>query len=128
MEHKLVHFSADKTISSILKYIDKEPQKNLLKILGIVEKTFKMYPKENYAKMRNAVLDDSNSFVLNDNGDFISRTEKGLDVYVFMYRKDLGLCLQDYYTLTGYPVMLPRYTFGTWWYKNRKYTIESFLK
>ena len=61
MEHKLVHFAADKTISGILKYIDKEPQKNLLKILGIVEKTFKMYPKENYVKMRNAVLDDSNA-------------------------------------------------------------------
>ena len=64
MEHKLVHFAADKTISSILKYIDKEPQKNLLKILGIVEKTFKMYPKENYAKMRNAVLDDSNAHTI----------------------------------------------------------------
>lgn len=64
MEHKLVHFAADKTISSILKYIDKEPQKNLLKILSIVEKTFKMYPKENYAKMRNAVLDDSNSHTI----------------------------------------------------------------
>ncbi len=64
MEHKLVHFVADKTISSILKYIDKEPQKNLLKILRIVEKTFKMYPAENYAKMRNAVLDDSNSHTI----------------------------------------------------------------
>ena len=64
MEHKLVHFVADKTISSILKYIDKKPQKNLLKILSIVEKTFKMYPKENYAKMRNAVLDDSNSHTI----------------------------------------------------------------
>ena len=64
MEHKLVHFAADKTISSILKYIDKEPQKNLLKILSIVEKTFKMYPAENYAKMRNAVLDNSNSHTI----------------------------------------------------------------
>lgn len=64
VEHKLVHFAADKTISSILRYIDKEPQKNLLKILGIVEKTFKMYPAENYAKMRNAVLDDSNSHTI----------------------------------------------------------------
>ena len=64
MEHKIVHFAADKTISNILKYIDKEPQKNLLKILNIVEKTFKMYPKENYAKMRNAVLDDSNAHTI----------------------------------------------------------------
>ena len=59
-----MHFAADKTISSILKYVDKDPQKNLLKILSIVEKTFKMYPHENYAKMRQAVLDDSNSHTI----------------------------------------------------------------
>lgn len=72
-----------------------------------------------------ACLDDSNSLVLNESGNFIPRQEKGIDVYVFMYRKDLGLCLQDYYTLTGYPMMLPRYALGTWWYKNRKYTYDS---
>ncbi len=61
MEHKLVHFAADKAISNILKYVDKAPEKNLLKILSIAEKTFKMYPHENYAKMKKAVLDDENS-------------------------------------------------------------------
>lgn len=45
-----------------------------------------------------------------------------------MYRKDLGLCLQDYYKLTGYPMMLPRYALGVWWYKNRKYNEASLEK
>ncbi len=64
MEHRIVRFLADRTISGILKYIDKEPQKNLLKILSIVEKTFKMYPAENYVKMKKAVLDDTNAHTI----------------------------------------------------------------
>ena len=44
MEHRLVHFAADKALSKILKYIDKAPEENLLKILNVAEKYFKMYP------------------------------------------------------------------------------------
>lgn len=72
-----------------------------------------------------AELDDSDSLVLNESGEFIPRSEKNIDIYVFMYRKDLGLCLQDYYTLTGYPLLIPRYALGNWWYKNKKYTTEE---
>ena len=72
-----------------------------------------------------ACLDDSDSLVINEDGSYSARLEKGIDLYVFMYRKDFGLCLQDYYTLTGYPMMIPRYALGTWWYKNQKYTSAS---
>lgn len=68
-----------------------------------------------------ACIDDSNSLVINNEGNFVPREDKELDLYVFMYRKDFGLCLQDYYTLTGYPMMLPRYALGNWWFKNCKY-------
>ena len=77
-----------------------------------------------------AYFDDSESLVLNSSFDFVPRENKELDLYVFMYRKDLGLCLQDYYALTGYPMLIPRYALGTWWYKNKKYTnqeIESLV-
>lgn len=69
-----------------------------------------------------AYIDDSKSLVLNENGTFSSRTEEELDLYVFMYKKDLGLSLQDYYKLTGYPLMIPRYSLGNWWYKDSSYT------
>ena len=69
-----------------------------------------------------SVIDDSNSLVINENGLFVSRTNQELDLYVFMYKKDFGLCLQDYYKLTGYPQMIPRYALGNWWYKDREYT------
>ena len=69
-----------------------------------------------------AVLDDSDSLIVEENGNLVKREEGYIDLYVFMYKKDLGLCLKDYYTLTGYPLMLPRYVFGNWWYKDEKYT------
>lgn len=75
-----------------------------------------------------AFLDDSDSLVIDANGNFVVRENKELDLYVFMYRKDLGLCLQDYYKLTGYPMMIPRYALGNWWYKNTKYTTQELEK
>ena len=72
-----------------------------------------------------AVLDDSDSLVLDETGDYVTRNNHSLDIYVFMYRKELGVCLQEYYTLTGYPAMIPRYALGNWWYKNKKYTTEE---
>ena len=38
-----------------------------------------------------AVLDDSDSYVL-DNNTFVERNKGNIDIYVFMYRNDLGLC------------------------------------
>ena len=76
-----------------------------------------------------AAIDDSQNFVI-DNDNFIPR-EPTTDIYLFVYRTDLGLCLQDYFNLTGYPPMVPRYALGCWWYKNDKYNmydIEEILK
>ena len=72
-----------------------------------------------------AVIDDSDSYVIDANGNFLKRENKSYDIYVFMYRKDLGLCLQDYYALCGYPMLLPRYALGNWWYKNYSYNMEE---
>jgi len=72
-----------------------------------------------------AVLDDSNSYVLNEFKEFVQRENDVIDIYLFMYKKDLGLCLKDYYTLTGYPPLIPRYALGNWWYKNEQYNTED---
>lgn len=80
------------------------------------------YDKGLYSTDGFAVLDDSDSLVIDNQGNFVARNNDNIDIYVFMYKKDLGLCLQDYYTLTGYPMMIPRYALGNWWYKNERYT------
>ncbi len=72
-----------------------------------------------------ATLEDSNSLVLDSHYNYVQRESGNIDLYVFMYRKDLGLCLKDYYQLTGYPVLLPRYAFGNWWNKNEEYHITE---
>lgn len=66
-------------------------------------------------------IDDSKNMVI-DNEFFVSRKDT-VDIYLFVYGDDLGLCLQDYFNLTGYPSMLPRYAFGSWWYKNDRYNM-----
>lgn len=72
-----------------------------------------------------ALLDDSTTDIIEESGKYIKRNNKNVDLYVFMYKKDLGLCLQDYYHLTGYPSLLPRYALGLWWYKEQKYTNQE---
>ena len=68
------------------------------------------------------LLDDSGSLVLDENDTFIERNSNIKDLYLFMYNKDFDGCLSDYFTLTGYPNLIPKYALGAWWYKNDKYT------
>ena len=70
-------------------------------------------------------IDDSLSYVLNGEDNYVPRENPETDVYLFVYRRDFGQCLKDYYTLTGYPSLIPRYALGNWWYKNEKYTTQD---
>lgn len=73
------------------------------------------------------LLDDSDSLVLNDDDNFISRESPERDLYLFLYGKDFEACLQDYFTLTGYPSLIPRHALGAWWYKNDAYTTTDII-
>ncbi len=68
-----------------------------------------------------ASIDDSNSNLLNARGNCFARSHKQIDIYVFMYGKDFSLALKDYYMLTGYPALIPRYALGNWWSRNDTY-------
>lgn len=77
-----------------------------------------------------SLLDDSHNFVI-ENDMFLPRDNTTIDLYLFVYNNDLGLCLQDYFNLTGYPPMIPRYALGSWWYKNdpyNMYDIDNLIK
>ena len=63
MNKKIVEFAADKALTKILRYIDKAPEENLLKILNVAEKHFKMFPKENFEKMKKGVQDKDNVYM-----------------------------------------------------------------
>lgn len=68
-------------------------------------------------------IDDSNSLCFDENRNIV-KLDKGkdyVDLYLFIYDKDFALCLKDYFTLTGYPKMIPRYALGNWWSKECNY-------
>ena len=73
-------------------------------------------------------IDDSKTLIINPDGSMGKRSDNRIDTYVFMYRKDFGFCLRDYFKLTGKPALLPRYALGIWWNKNVEYSAESVLK
>lgn len=75
-----------------------------------------------------ASMDDANSLLLNENGELVPPTSKRIDTYLFIYRRDFGLCLKDYFTLTGTPSLIPRYALGIWWNKDEIYSFEDIKK
>jgi len=66
-------------------------------------------------------IDDSTSLLIDEEGMLKKREDKRIDTYLFMYRRDFGFCLRDYFKLTGHPPLIPRYSLGIWWHKKQKY-------
>ena len=71
-----------------------------------------------------ATIDDTYSmrFDIYSNPGIPSVSKGHVDLYLFIYDKDFGLCLQDYFHLTGYPKLIPRYALGNWWSKEYNYS------
>lgn len=66
-------------------------------------------------------IDDSKSMVIEDDGTLSERKGNGFDIYLFVYLKDFSKCLEDYYKITGFTPLIPRYALGNWWSRNYKY-------
>lgn len=73
-------------------------------------------------------IDDSKSNVYDDEGVLIPREQQEIDLYLFAYGKDFSSCLVDYYKLTGFPNLIPRYALGNWWYRNYGYNDTELRK
>ena len=70
-------------------------------------------------------IEDKSPLIINDLGLLTKPTEDYVDIYVFMYKRDFGLCLKDYFTLTGFPLLIPRYALGIWWYRDKIYSFDD---
>ena len=71
-------------------------------------------------------IDDSKSLILK-NDEFYKRSNEQIDIYLFMYKRDFGLVLRDYFNLTNKPIMIPRYMFGNIWNKDTYYTDQNII-
>lgn len=70
-------------------------------------------------------IDDSKNYRINQLGSIESPITGNIDTYLFVYNKDFGLCVQDYFKLTGMPSLIPRYALGNWWSRNLPYSSEE---
>ncbi len=73
-------------------------------------------------------IDDSKSHFIGEDGGIIYNDKKRIDIYVFLYNRDFGNCLQSYFMLTGKPPLIPRYALGIWWNKNDFYYFDDIQK
>ena len=74
-----------------------------------------------------AVLDDSTSLILREDG-WVEPRKKGVkDIYFWGYGHDYLECLDAFYYLCGKTPMIPRYALGNWWSRYFEYTEERYM-
>jgi len=74
-----------------------------------------------------AEMDDSKSFLLKDDGSVEARKAGVIDKYVFAFGDDYLGGLKEFYALTGYTPLLPKYALGNWWSRYHAYTDKEYL-
>ncbi len=74
-----------------------------------------------------ALLDDSASLALTEDGWVAPRKKGAADLYFFGYGFDYGLCLRDFFHLCGQTPLLPRYALGNWWSRYYRYSDKAYI-
>ena len=115
----------DKTVDP---FIEETDVKDLKHVKRKVENWLDGKSKGLYSTDGFASIDDSKSNILAQNGTLIYNDKKRTDIYVFLYNKDFGNCLQNYFMLTGKPPLIPRYALGIWWNKSDFYYFDDIQK
>ena len=78
------------------------------------------------SQLGHAVMDDSKSLVIREDGWVEARKHPVIDLYFWGYGSDYLTCIQDFYRLCGTTPMVPRYALGNWWSRYHKYTEETY--
>lgn len=96
------------------------PDLNLMDEKGRVKYRKSLYSLEGFVS-----IDDTKNMIIEEGGALAERKTDNVDTYVFLYNKDFEVCLKDYFTLTGFPALIPRYALGNWWNRNISYKDET---
>jgi alpha-glucosidase (family GH31 glycosyl hydrolase) len=115
----------DKTIDPFVEVAD---VKDLKHVKRRIETMLETKIKGLYSNDGFVSIDDSKSNFLDEEGNIVFNDKKRTDIYVFMYNRDFGNCLQSYFTLTGMPPLIPRYALGIWWNKADFYYFDDVKK
>ena len=74
-----------------------------------------------------AVLDDSKTLAIKDDGAILPRDNKETDEYYFAYGNDYIGATTDLYKLTGKVPLIPRYALSNWWSRYKAYSQDEYL-
>ena len=75
-----------------------------------------------------AVLDDSHTMLLGEDGWVEVRTPDTTDLYIFAHGYDYRGAVRDLMRVTGAPPLLPAYALGNWWSRYHPYSDTEYLE
>ena len=75
-----------------------------------------------------ALLDDSNSLILNKEGLLQPRKYIEKDIYIFAYGNNYKAAIKALYLITGNVPLIPRFALGNWWSRYHDYTDKEYLR
>ena len=75
-----------------------------------------------------AVIDDSASLTLGEDGQVKNERADGSDEYIFAFGDDYRGAVCALYALTGYTPLVPRFALGNWWSRYHVYTDKEYLR
>ena len=74
-----------------------------------------------------AVLDDSKTLALKEDGTILPRENAESDKYYFAYGNNYIGATTDLYQLTGKVPLIPRYALSNWWSRYKAYSQDEYL-
>ena len=74
-----------------------------------------------------AVLDDSSTNLILDDGTISPRGRSQTDLYLFGYGHRYPEAVADFYKLSGSTPLLPRWSLGNWWSRFHRYSGDEYL-
>ncbi|WP_407341626.1 TIM-barrel domain-containing protein [Pengzhenrongella phosphoraccumulans] len=74
-----------------------------------------------------AVVDDSATLEVTQDGWVAPRAGTEEDLYFFGYGTDVRGALRDFFRLTGPSPILPRWSLGNWWSRYHRYSAQEYL-
>ncbi len=74
-----------------------------------------------------AILDDSKTLAIKEDGSILPREHKEKDQYYFAYGNDYIGATSDLYRLTGKVPLIPRYALSNWWSRYKAYSQDEYL-
>jgi alpha-glucosidase (family GH31 glycosyl hydrolase) len=75
-----------------------------------------------------AVLDDSRTLVLTDDGWVAPRDGARTDLYFFGFGLDHRDAIKAFYAVSGPTPVLPRFALGNWWSRYHRYTADEYVE